>query len=458
MCMIVIKGGTVVTSQGKYEADVKVEDGKITEIGLNLTSKGEVIDATGCYVFPGFIDPHTHFELDTGSAVSPDDFRSGTRAAVIGGTTTIIDFATAFRGETLKEGLDNWHKMADGVSSCNYGFHMAFTEWNQDLCAEIPKMAEEGITSFKVYMAYDNLKTTNDEISEILTEVKKVGGVVGCHCEIGDMVTKGIGAQKALGNFLPSAHPLSRPDVVEAEAVKEYLSIAKEAGAVVNVVHLSTKAGLEEIRKARKEGQKVFVETCPHYLLLDDSHYSLPDFEGAKFTMSPPLRKQADMDSLWEAVADGEINTIATDHCSFDMNGQKTLGAEDFSKIPSGIPGVENRVELIYTYGVCTGRITLEQMTAMLSENVAKEYGMFPQRGIIQVGSDADIVIWDPNDSHIITQKNQHYGNDYTPFEGIEIKGRTKDVILNGQHVVKNKELVKECCGQYITRGPVIDK
>lgn len=450
--MRVIKNGIIVTDGKKFQADIAIEDGKIVEIGENLTGN-EVIDATGCYVFAGFIDPHTHFELDTGSTVSPDDFYHGTKAAVIGGTTTIIDFATAFRGETLKEGLHNWHKMADGKSSCNYAFHMAFTEWNDELKKEIPDMVREGVTSFKVYMAYDALRTNNKEILEILEETGKVHGLVGCHCEDDQMIKDGVAKQKQLGHNTPAAHPVSKPNAAEGKAVKEYLELGKKANVPVCVVHLSTKEGLEEIRKARKEGQPVVVETCPQYLLLTDDVYSLPNYEGAKYIISPPLRKKEDVEALWEAITNGEVDTIATDQCSFNFEGQKTLGKDDFTKIPGGMPGVENRIELMYTYGVETGKITVEQFSKLCSENVAKQYGMYPQKGAVLVGSDADLVVWDPTVVHTIHQENQHYNTDYTPYEGIEVKGQAKHVILNGKHVVKDGQLLLEKQGSYVSRG-----
>ena len=451
--MKLIKNGTIITDGKRFQADIVVENGKITQIGQNLTDVDEVIDATGCYVFAGFIDPHTHFELDTGATVSPDDFYYGTKAAVLGGTTTVIDFATAFRGETLKEGLKNWHEMADGKSSCNYAFHMAFTEWNDSLKEEIKEMAEAGVTSFKVYMAYDALRTRNQEILEILEEAGKVHGLVGCHCEDDAMIKEGVKKQLELGNRTPAAHPLSKPAIAEGKAVKDYLELAKEANVPVCVVHLSTKVGLEEIRKARANGQKVFVETCPQYLMFTDEVYSLPNYEGAKYVISPPLRKKEDVDALWEAIQNGEIDTIATDQCSFNFEGQKTLGKEDFTKIPGGMPGVENRIELMYTYGVKTGRMSLEQLSKLCTENVAKQYGMYPKKGAILVGSDADLVVWDPNVSYTIHQENQHYHTDYTPYEGVEISGKAKHVLVNGEHVVKNGEIVQEKQGRYVERG-----
>lgn len=450
--MKIIKNGIIVTDGKQWKADIAIEGNKIAEIGENLIGTGETIDAAGCYVFPGFIDPHTHFELDTGATVSPDDFSHGTKAAVLGGTTTIIDFGTAFRGETLQEGLENWHKMADGKSSCNYAFHMAFTEWNDQLKKEIPLMEKEGVTSFKVYMAYQALRTTDEEILDILKETGKIKGLVGCHCEAESIVQEATKKQKDLHNNSPMAHPLSRPSIAEGEAVREYLELGRKAGVPVCVVHLSTKEGLEEIRKARKNGQEVYVETCPQYLILTEDCYALPNFEGAKYVISPPLRKQEDIDALWEAIQNGEIDTIATDQCSFNYEGQKTLGREDFTKTPGGMPGVENRVELMYTYGVESGRISVEEFGKICSENVAKQYGMYPQKGSISVGSDADLVIWDKEASHVIHQENQHYNVDYTPYEGIEVKGKASYVLINGEIVVQDGKLVLENKGQYVKR------
>jgi dihydropyrimidinase len=453
---MIIKNGTIISDGKRQQADIRIKDGIITEIGQSLSGSDEVIDAKGCYIFPGFIDGHTHFKLSTGKAVSPDDFYAGTKAAIASGTTTVIDFAHAFHGESLKTALDNWHKMADGQSSCNYGFHMSFTEWNPSLKKEIPLMEEEGVTSFKVYMAYSGLRISNEEILEVLKEVKKIGGVVGCHCEKEETVIAAVKQQKELGHLSPSAHPLSRPAIAEAQAVQEYLDIAKEADVVVNIVHLSSQAGLEVIENARSKGQKVFVETCPQYLLLEDSLYDKDNFEGAKYVCSPPLRKKADEDALWKAVMNGEIDTIATDHCSFNFETQKTLGREDFKKIPGGMPGVENRPELMYTYGVCEGKISLEQMSALLSENAAKQFGMYPQKGSIQPGSDADLVIWNPDSSHTITQSTQYSVVDYAPFEGFHIKGNAQHVILNGEHVVADGKIVKENRGKYVKRGKTL--
>ncbi|SHH19230.1 dihydropyrimidinase [Clostridium grantii] len=451
---IIIKGGTIVTPTRSYLSDIKIKDEIIIEIEQNLVdSESEIIDATGCLLFPGFIDSHTHFDLDTGYTRTADDFKTGTAAAIIGGTTSILDFATQNKGETLNEALKNWHDKAKNVSSCDYGFHMAITEWNEDIKKELESMTNEGITSYKAYMAYDSLRLNDGDIYTILKALKKYNGILGVHCENGDLVNTFIKEQLKEGNTSPSAHPLSRPNKVESEAISRYINIASLAESPINIVHLSTKEGIEEVIKAREAGQKVYVETCPQYLLLDDSLYVNEDFEGAKYVLSPPLRKKEDIEMLWQALSKGYIDTIGTDHCSFNLEGQKTHGINDFSKIPNGIPGVEHRPVLIYEYGVNRGRITKEQMCGLLSENVAKLFGMFPKKGVLQVGSDADIVIWDTKKQGIISKDNQKQNVDYTPYEGFKTTGKAKHVFLRGSQVVKEGSIINSNSGKYIKRG-----
>ncbi|MEG1458912.1 MAG: dihydropyrimidinase [Acetivibrio sp.] len=458
--MIILKGGTVVGSKKSEILDVKLEGEKILEVGKNLdTTGGKVIDVTGKLLFPGFIDTHTHFDLDTGTFHTADDFATGTRGAIVGGTTCILDFATQNKGETLKEALENWHRMADHVSSCDYGFHMAITEWNEAVSKELPYMTEKGITSYKLYMAYDNLRVTDEEIYTILKEVDKQGGIIGVHCENGDIVNARIAENKAAGRGNVKYHPLTRPDIVEAEAIYRYMMIGKMAGTPIYIVHLSTKKGYERIMEARKEGQEVYIETCPQYLCMDDSRYELPGFEGAKYVMSPPLRKMEDRECLWEAIQKNEVDFIGTDHCSFNFKGQKDyFGTEDYSKIPNGGPGVEHRGLLLYTYGVKTGRITKEQMCGQLSENAAKMFGMYPQKGIIAPGSDADLVILNPDETTYISAKTQEQNVDYTPYEGIVADCKIETVYLRGEKVVDQGKICKEKQGKYIARDKCVVK
>jgi dihydropyrimidinase len=453
---IIIKGGTIVTPSKSYISDIKIEGEIIVSISEDLQDdKAEIIDAEGCLLFPGFIDSHTHLDLNTGYTRTADNFKTGTAAAIIGGTTTILDFATQNKGETLSEALNNWHNLAKSVSSCDYGFHMAITDWNEEIKNEIEIMCQQGITSFKAYMAYDNLRINDGEIYDILKCLKKYNAILGVHCENGDLVNTMVKEQLSSGNTTPAAHPLSRPNMVEAEAVSRYIDIAYLAGAPIYIVHLSTKESLEVVLKARKRGQKVYVETCPQYLLLDDSLYLSEGFESAKYVLSPPLRKKDDIERLWQALVTEDIDIIGTDHCSFNLNGQKDHGINDFSKIPSGIPGIEHRPILMYTYGVASGKITKEQMCSLLSESTSKIFGMYPRKGVLQVGSDADIVIWDTLTEGIISVDNQKQNVDYTPFEGFKTIGCAKHVFLRGSHIVQGGNIIKEDFGKYIKRGGI---
>jgi dihydropyrimidinase len=455
---LLIKGGTVVTAEKSSKLDIRIKGESIVELGENLSSLGEkVIDAAGKLIFPGFIDTHTHFDLDAGDFRTADDFESGSKAAIKGGTTMVLDFATQNKGETLKEALQNWHNLAEGRSSCHYGFHMSISDWNESTRNELKDMTAAGVTSYKIYMAYDNLKVNAGITYEILKAVKEEGGIIGVHCENGDLVNTLIREQKALGNLTPKAHPLSRPDEVEAVAVHELLTVARLAEAPVNIVHLSSKKGYQIVEAARAKGQKVYVETCPQYLLMEDSKYDLPGFESAKFVLSPPLRKNADMECLWQAWSENEIDTIGTDHCSFHFKGQKERGLHDFSRIPNGIPGVEHRPALMYTYGVTENRITKEQFCAALATKPAKQYGMYPKKGVIAVGSDADLVIWDPEYMGVITAKEQLQKVDYTPYEGFAVKGRAEEVLLQGQLVVDQGKIILEKIGRYVSRGTCQD-
>lgn len=450
-----IKNGEVVSASGIRKADILIEDEKIVEVACQLEAPhAAVIDASGKYIFPGFIDTHTHFDLDAGEFHTADNFYTGTRAAVAGGTTSILDFATQEKGQSLKAALDTWHGMADGMSSCDYGFHMSVTDWNEAVRREIPEMTRLGVTSYKLYMAYDHLKVNDREIFEILSAIEAEKGIAGVHCENGALISALTERLKKTNKNSIALHPKSRPPEVEAEAVHRLLTIAKLAGTPVNIVHLSSKMALEEVRRARREGALVFAETCPQYLILTDSEYDRPGFEGAAYVLSPPLRKTADMDALWEAVVQGEIDVMGTDHCSFHMRGQKTRGTEDFTKIPNGIPGVEHRPVLFYHFGVVSGRTTPEMMCRILSERPAKLFGMYPKKGALLPGSDADVVIWDKNKEWTITAADQIQHVDYTPYEGIRVKGCPQQVFLRGQCVVRDGKILAECQGQYISRKP----
>ena len=407
----------------------------------------------GKLLFPGFIDGHTHFDLEVAGTVTADDFETGTKAAISGGTTLVIDFASQDKGgHTLKEGLEKWHKKADGKCSCDYSFHMSIVEWNEETEKEIQDMIEEGITSFKLYMTYPAMMVEDRDLYKILKKLNECGCFAGVHCENAGVIDALIEEAKKEGRLGPENHPLVRPDTMEAEAVHRLLVIAKEAGAPVMVVHLTNKKAYEEIVKARENGQTVFAETCPQYLLLDDSAYSKPDFGGAVYVCAPPLRKKEDQDCLWKALANGQIQTVATDQCSFTLE-QKAMGKEDFTKIPGGLPGVQTRGTLLYTYGVREGKITVEQMCRLLSENPAKLYGVYPKKGALLEGSDGDIVVFDPEKESVISAKTHAYNTDNNPFEGFALHGDIDKVFLRGNLVVEGGKVVEEKTGEYVKRG-----
>lgn len=450
---ILIKNGQVVSSGGMRRADIRVKNGRIDAVSSEIEPSGEkIIDATGMLVFPGFIDSHTHFDMDAGAFHTADDFTSGTTAALLGGTTTVLDFATQDKGGTLLEAFDTWKAKAAG-SACDVGFHMAITYWNERVAAEIPLLRDKGVTSFKVYMAYDALRLSDTAIYEVLKAVGEIGGIVGVHCENGDLVTAGIAEQKAKGNTAAKYHPCSRPNAVEAEAINRLLTIAGLAGVPVNIVHISTREGLGVVRAARERGQEVYVETCPQYLLLDASVYDKPGAEAAKYVCSPPIRSVSDQQVLWDGIKDGWIDTIGTDHCSFRFGEDKAPYAGDFSAVPNGLPGVQNRPALLYTYGVYSGKISPEEMTALLSENIARLFGMYPKKGALLPGSDADIVLWNPGYTGAIRANTLAHHTDYSPFEGMEIRGRAEHVLLRGQMVVENGMLAADKLGHYVSRS-----
>lgn len=449
-----IKNGTVVSASGSVKADVLIDNGIIERVDADLQAEeAQVVDATGKMIFPGFIDTHTHLQLNNGVTDTVDNFETGTRAAIAGGTTTVLDMATQNRGESLCQALDNWHAMADGRAYCDYGFHMSITDWNEQVRQEIPIMTERGITSYKVYMAYDNLRISDGDIYDIIKEVGLQDGIVGCHCENGDMIQKLTQELLSDGMTGTAAHPKAHPPEIEAEAVDRFLMLGRFAGYPVYIVHTSGAMALERIREARARGQIVYVESCPQYLMLDESMFSLPDFEGAKYVMSPPPRNMADAEEMWKAYGSREIDFLGTDHCAFSFRGMKELGRQDFSKIPNGIPGVQERPLLIYSTAVATGKISVFDMVATLSENPAKLFGMYPKKGAILEGSDADLVLWDTDYRGVLTASDMKSACDYTPYEGTKLVGRPYQVYLRGEKVVENGEIIGEKQGRYVARG-----
>lgn len=452
--MTIIQHGTLVLPDGLMQGDLAFENGVITRVApaIEAGAGDAVCEAAGCLVFPGFIDGHTHLDMDSGTTVTADDFASGSRAAACGGTTTLVDFATQERGGTLTDALDAWHRKAEGKCACNYAFHMAVTDWNEQTRAELPQMFERGVTSFKAYYAYDNLRLDDAQMYDLLSALRPFGGVLGVHCENGTLVNRLQRQQLDRGVTGPAGHPASRPPVVEAEAIRRLCAVAKLADSPVHIVHLSSAEGLEEVRRARAAGQKVWAETCPQYLLLDESLYQLEGFEGAKYVMSPPLRSPADREALRAAVLGGEIDTISTDHCSYRFGDQKALGRDDFTNIPNGAPGIEHRPALIYTSFVASGLMTEAQMCRLLSENPAKLFGMWPRKGRLAQGADADITVWDPQARWVIRAEAQHQNVDYTPYEGFEAEGRARAVYVGGQLAAKDGEPSGASAGRYIKR------
>lgn len=450
-----LKGGTVVSAAYSRVADVLIDGETIVQIGPNLAPEGAaVVDVSGKLLFPGFIDAHTHFDLDVCNTTTADDFASGTRSALHGGTTLVIDFACPNKGETLAYGLDLWHKKADGRSSCDYAFHMTIDDWNDGIKNEIPAMFAAGIPSFKMYMTYPAMMIGDEDLFSALLALKEYGGIAGVHCENGGVIDALIAQHKQAGQTGPSSHPACRPNALEAEAVAHLLRIAQVADVPIVIVHLSTKEALDEVARARARGQQVYVETCPHYLLLDESRYAQPDYtDAARYVCAPPLRKAADQDALWRALANGTVQTISTDHCSFTL-AQKDAGRGDFTKIPGGLPGVETRAALLYTFGVAAGRISKEQFCALLAENPARLYGAYPRKGVLAPGSDADIVVFDTAARGAITAATQHSAAGYTPFEGTETVGAIEQVYLRGTLAVDHGQLKTGPIGTYIPRHP----
>lgn len=448
-----LKGGLVVGGSGPVRADVLIDGEKVAAVGLGLDSLAETItDVSGMLLFPGFIDGHTHFDLDVCNTTTVDDFYSGSRSALRGGTTTIVDFACPNKGESLQYGLDLWHKKADGKAACDYGFHMTIDDWNPDIRRELPAMFDQGISTFKMYMTYPAMMIGDRDMFSAMESLRDLGGLAGFHCENSGVIDALIAQYLSTGDTGPGAHPLSRPASAEAEAVSRLLRLAEVAETPVIIVHLSTAAALEEVRAARRRGQTVFVETCPQYLMLDDRVYFQEDYsQSARYVCAPPIRELGNQNALLYGLSNGEIQTIATDHCSFTLK-QKDAGRGDFTKIPGGLPGVETRGVLAYSLLVGGCIMDVGQLAQVLCENPAKLYGMWPRKGVIAPGSDADIVVYDPKADTVITAEGQESRAGYTPFEGFETTGSIRSVYLRGTLAVDKGTVLAGSHGQYIHR------
>lgn len=439
---ILIKNGTIVNSDSTRKADILISNDKIVEISdkIDITKNCKLIDAIGKYIIPGGIDPHVHMSLPNPTGNSSDSFYTGSKAALYGGTTTIIDFVTPERGESMLTALEKRKSEAKDTLS-NYSFHVSPVEWTENTNKEIEQCIKEGYTSFKVYLAYKNVVGLNDEeFKQVLSSVAKAGGIVTVHCEDGDKIDELRDNFVNKGKVSPEFHPLSRPAELEAIAVEKAIKFSDEANCPLYIVHVSSALSLTHIKDAQQKGQKVYAETCPHYLLLDDSKY-LGDFKNtAPYVLSPPIRKIEDQNALWNSLADKTIQTTGTDHCPFMMN-QKEVGINDFRKIPNGAGGVEHRLELLFSFGILKNRINLNKWVELTSTNSAKIFGLYPAKGIIAKGSDADVVIWNPDIDRTISVKNHHQNCDSNIFEGFEIKGQAETVIRNGEIVIENAKM-----------------
>ncbi|MBE7171236.1 MAG: dihydropyrimidinase [Williamsia sp.] len=457
---LLVKNGRVVTASHDHIADVLVEDDKIHAIGTNLPfSADQVIDATGMLVLPGGIDPHVHLDMPFMGTFSSDSYETGTRAALFGGTTTVIDFILQKQQHSLQEALEEWQSRARGNAVGDYSFHMAVTDFNERTKAEIINMVEqEGITSFKTFMAYKGALMIDDrQMVGLMNEVRERGGMVTAHATNGDVIDFLIAKHRAEGKLTPLYHYLSQPEITEAEASHRFVDMAGYTGCPAYIVHLTCEGALNAVRDADRRNGQVFVETCVQYLLLDASLYE-DELEGAKWVMSPPLREKKDQQALWAGINQGLVKVVGTDHCPF-MWEQKKMGEKDFSKIPNGHPGIEHRMELLYSEGVHKGRITLNKFVEVACTNPARIFGMFPRKGTIGIGSDADLVIFDPTYKHRLSASTHHMNVDYSAYEGWEVTGKVKTVILRGQIAIdKDACLVDKGYGQFIRRNKVSNK
>jgi dihydropyrimidinase len=452
-----IKNGTVVTASDTNKTDVLIEGEKIVAIGSGLTANADqVIDAENRYVMPGAIDVHTHMELPFGGTFASDDFATGTAAAAWGGTTTIVDFAVQTYGQTLRQGLDQWHKKAEGKAHIDYGFHMIVREINDSILKEMDALVNEGVPSFKLFMAYPGVFMLDDaSIFRAMSRTAENGGLIMMHAENGGAIDVLVQRYLAEGKGDPINHGLTRPATMEGEATNRAIALSRLAEVAVYIVHLSAKEALDAVREARDDGAPTFAETCPQYLYLSLDDLARPGFEGAKYVCSPPLRTKPHHDELWKGLLQDDLQLVATDHCPFHFKGQKDLGRGDFSKIPNGLPGVEDRFTLIFHGGVNSGRITLNRFVELVATAPAKMFGLFPRKGTIAPGSDADIVIFNPRVERTISAKTHHMNVDYSCYEGMTVRGLPEVVMQRGNVLVKDGKFQgTKGAGQFLRRSP----
>ena len=451
----IIRNGTIVNAHQTQKSDILIDGEKIHEIGsFPDTAADRIIDATGMLLIPGGIDAHTHLDMPFGGTMSSDDFETGTRAAAMGGTTSIVDFAIQAKGTKMRDALDTWWKKAENRASIDYGLHMIVTDLPDAGLEDMDNMVNEGVASFKLFMAYPGVLMVDDAtIFKALSQTAKNGALICMHAENGSVIDVIVQRALAEGKTAPIYHALTRPTIAEAEAVHRAIAMAEMAGTPVYIVHLSSEDALNQVREARDRGVPAFAETCPQYLLLSIEKLALPDFEGAKYVFTPPLREKENLPKLWDGLKHDHLQVVSTDHCPFCFEDQKILGKDSFAKIPNGGPGIENRMQLIYHHGVNEGKITVNRFVEITSTTPAGIFGMYPKKGVIAAGSDADIVIWDPEADHLISATTHHMRVDYSMFEGFRVKGNARTVLSRGEVIAdKGAFLGKPGRGQYLKR------
>jgi dihydropyrimidinase len=453
----IIRNGTVVTATDSYVADVAVIDGKIAAIGKDLPAQNaaNILDASGKLLLPGGIDVHTHLDMPFGGTTSADDFETGTRAAAFGGTTTLIDFAIQYKGQPLRQAFDTWMSKASSKAVSDYAFHCIVTDVAAGQLSEMNDLVREGVTSFKLFMAYPGVFMLDDgSIFKALQMTSQNGGLVCMHAENGSAIDVIVQQALAEGKKAPKYHALTRPTTAEAEATSRAIALAEMAGAPIYIVHLSCNDALEKVREARDRGLPVYAETCPQYLYLSLENFDVPGFEGAKYVFTPPLREKWHQEKLWDGLKRDHLQVVSTDHCPFCFKEQKELGKDDFTKIPNGGPGVEHRMSLIYSGGVAGRRFSVNRFVELVSTTPARLFGLYPRKGTIAVGSDADLVIFNPTRKHTISAKTHHMRVDYSMFEGIQVTGMADMVLSRGKVIVEGEKFLGRAGqGQFLRRS-----